>query len=703
MNELEKEKVHLEEILEIINFYLKEDTKSLDDLLGKYRRDPMKYSTSLNILKTKIENYKKSLTSPYFARIDYKELENKTTPEQIYIGKHSLMSDKNEPLIVDWRAPISSLYYDSDLGKTYYISPIGKIDVELLLKRQYEIENGILKSFQDVDLVSKDSLLQKYLNENNNTRIKNIVSTIQKEQNKVIREPLHKNIILQGVAGSGKTTVALHRIAYLVYTYSSEIKEGDFLILGPNNVFLKYIESVLPDLDVFGVLESSLENYYLNFIGENLTLEKSNNTPSQKTTLDFLNQLDTFINNYIKELISTDLTLNDFVVLTKEEIIDCFKKNFSENKSLNIIIEGTQNLITKKIEDNLENYLLKYTEYTYTTYKNVTSKEELEKLKIEIQKNRKELEKGCRQTLKKYFKKSNTTPLKLYMEFISTLEDKDLKNTTLKNLKKKKVEYADLALISYIKQRLLNTQTNKLPSHIVIDEAQDLSVVDYKVLKYINNTSSFSIFGDIAQSIYSYRSINSWKEVESVFEGNINMLYLLESYRSTKEIMSLASNILELIGIPLPKETLREGEDVVIEEISAKDSPKYIKDKINELLKKGYKTIAVISKTEEESIKITNELNCLGVKINNVTESSDINSLDYLICTITGCLAKGLEFDAVILNGVTKENYQINNIQDMKLLYVSITRALHELIITYDGEPSVILKNAYSKKLIPQK
>lgn len=184
---------------------------------------------------------------------------------------------KNTDIIVtDWRAPISSLYYDAEVGKCGYEAPNGRINGEMLLKRQYEIEKGELQEYFDVDLVSNDGLLQKYLNDNNDARLKSIVSTIQKEQNDVIRKNLSDNIIVQGVAGSGKTTVALHRIAYLVYNYINSIKQNQYLVIGPNPVFLKYIKSVLPELDVDGVEQCTYEMFAKKYIDEDININPSN-------------------------------------------------------------------------------------------------------------------------------------------------------------------------------------------------------------------------------------------------------------------------------------------------------------------------------------------------------------------------------------------------------------------------------------------
>lgn len=197
----------------------------------------------------KLKNLRKSISVPYFARIDFKE-DKQNDIRKIYIGKTGIFDNNYEIVVTDWRAPISSIYYDGQLGKVQYECPDGIIEGDLSKKRVYTIENSILKDYQDIDITTNDKFLQDCLTENSDSRLKNIISTIQSEQNKIIREKMSKPLIVQGVAGSGKTTVALHRIAYLVYTYEKEFKPDEFLIIAPNKFFLNYISNVLPDLGV---------------------------------------------------------------------------------------------------------------------------------------------------------------------------------------------------------------------------------------------------------------------------------------------------------------------------------------------------------------------------------------------------------------------------------------------------------------------
>ena len=255
-----------------------EDSKlKLNNLVKLYPNDSEKRLEEKFRLQGEINSIEKAKNTPYFARIDFKS-DDKL--DKCYIGKLGVSDYDNNIITVDWRAPISSIYYDSNIGACSYEAPEGIINGELLLKRQYAIKNKELINYNDVDTVSNDELLKPYLNVSANNRLKNIVSTIQSEQNKIIREKLGKNMIIQGVAGSGKTTVALHRIAYLVYNNRELYKPSDYMVIGPNKFFVNYISGILPDLDVNGVSEYTLEEVFENYVDDDLEIASVRENPS---------------------------------------------------------------------------------------------------------------------------------------------------------------------------------------------------------------------------------------------------------------------------------------------------------------------------------------------------------------------------------------------------------------------------------------
>ena len=298
---MQEELKHLNYTLDKFDEVMADSKLKLSNLREIYKHD---YDAMLDE-KFKLENeitlIEKAKNTPYFARIDFDYKEKR---EQYYIGKLGISDYDNNIITVDWRAPISSLYYDSNVGDCSYEAPEGVISGRLDLKRQYTIENSKLIGFNDVDTVSNDELLKPYLSVSADNRLKNIVSTIQAEQNKIIREKIYKNLIIQGVAGSGKTTVALHRIAYLVYNNRDLYKPSDYMVIGPNKFFVSYISGILPDLDVNGVPEYTLEELFINYLNDkyvvNNSLDKIKNedlVSRFKVSLEMKDKIDEYFDN----------------------------------------------------------------------------------------------------------------------------------------------------------------------------------------------------------------------------------------------------------------------------------------------------------------------------------------------------------------------------------------------------------------------
>lgn len=723
--EFEKEKKKLEQTIDIVKQILQDENLDLKKLYNDFVGDREELWKIADQKKLHINNLEVAKDKPYFARVDFvSEADGKIST--IYIGKNGVM--KNTDIIVtDWRAPISSLYYDAEVGKCGYEAPNGRINGEMLLKRQYEIEKGELQEYFDVNLVSNDGLLQKYLNDNNDARLKSIVSTIQKEQNDVIRKKISNNIIVQGVAGSGKTTVALHRIAYLVYNYINSIKENQYLVIGPNPVFLKYIKSVLPELDVDGVEQCTYEMFAKKYIDEDININPSNrkvianisgksknNIDKFKCSMKYKDMVEQFLGVYFHRITAKPLMLGNFQVLSSEEIESSFK--LTENSFYNNLsnrIELTIDRLCSLIENKQSELITKYGDYSFELFKTTVTDEEKKKLRNMFSKDRIEISKNCRSTLRKYFNKSKANATKLYKLFLNTISEFDiysypylseLKKETMKNIKTNSYDFEDLASLIYIKRVISPDKDYNKIRHVVIDEAQDLGEFNFYSLKSTLPSATFSIFGDLAQSIYDYRGINSWEDVnKSMFKNNGNVINFNKSYRTTAEIMNVADDVAESIGLGRSDLVVRHGDEVNVSFMEEeKNIPEYIAKKINEYKEKGYKTIAVISKTDLLSNYMNDDLFALGIHIPNVSENDDLSDERFRICTISNQLAKGLEFDAVIINNANENIYSSSNPLDMKLLYVAITRALHELDIVYTGEVSKPLENHLKKNIQKQ-
>ena len=698
MDELEKEKIKLSKTLEIIEELLSKEQFDLNKLFSDFTGKRDELWAIADMKKIHISNLETALDKPYFARIDFTSDEDGKT-STIYIGKNGISKDANI-VVTDWRAPISSLYYDSSVGKCSFTSPTGIISGNMSLKRQYEIEKGELQEYFDVDLVSNDKLLQKYLNSNNDARLKSIVSTIQKEQNDVIRKEIFNNLIIQGVAGSGKTTVALHRIAYLIYNYINNIKQNQYLVIGPNSVFLKYIKSVLPELDVTGVIQCTYEQYAKECINEDIKINPSDKkvaasiTGKSNTDIDkfkcsmkYKNMLEKFLELYIYSIFSKPLMLGDFKVLSKEKMKEVFESTASSySSSMNSRIENTIDILCKIIEEQQEDIISRYGNYSSELFKMAKTEEERKQMRNKFTKDRAELTKNCRTIIRKYFSKIKISPTKLYKLFINTIGDFDiynydqiskLKKDTLKNIKNNSYDFEDLAALIYIKSFLEPNKELEKIRHVVIDEAQDLGEFNFFTLKKTLPHATFSIFGDLAQSIYDYRGINDWDEVnQTMFDDKGEIINFNKSYRTTSEIMNVADDVAESIGLNRSDLVVRHGNEVNVTEVEEEQNiPKYIAKKICEYKEKGYKNIAVISKTDLLSNYINDDLAELGINIPNVSSNDDLTDEKFRICTISNYLAKGLEFDAVIINNANENIYSSSNALDMKLLYVAITRA----------------------------
>lgn len=640
-----EEQEHLKYTLSMFDEVIEDSKLKLSNLKNIYKYDYEKMLEEKYSLENYIDTVSNLKNKPFFARIDFKTTKNFY---KCYIGKVGISDYDNNIITVDWRAPIASLYYDSNVGETSYNAPEGVINGDLLLKRQYDIENGKLISFNDVDTVSDDELLKPYLDVSMDNRLKNIVATIQSEQNQIIREKLGKNIIIQGVAGSGKTTVALHRIAYLVYNNRDLYKPEDYMVIGPNKFFVDYISNILPDLDVNGVSEYTLDEILLKYLNcdykVNNSLDKidSDDVSKIKTSFIIKEEIDKYFDNLVI-LPDDDFKIKENIIVKKEKIQQLYSNiDIKFYKSIKSRIDRLIILINKYVEDNQESIVTKLI------------KKNVEKNVID------ELKNNLAYNLKKYFKILKLTSNDVYITILKNL------NINLKKINKNEIDFEDIPSLLYIRFLLCGDNIFDNYKHIVIDEAQDYGEFMFYSINCIFKNASFSIYGDLAQSLYSYRSIQSWNTLKKIFK-NVEIINLNKSYRTTIEIMNEANKINKKLNLIEAIPVIRHGDEVVYTKIS-------IIDLINEM-KEKYKTIAIITKDQEQANKIYKDLND---KLDVNLISSKKLKYDLGINILPSYLSKGLEFDAVI---VQKEKFDDNNIEDLKLLYVSMTRALHKLYI----------------------
>lgn len=683
-------------------------------------------SSMLDDLEKNFELLLYSRKKPYFARIDIKQNEN-SKKESLYIGKVSLFDpEKDTPTVVDWRAPIASVYYDGRLGNTDYIVQNESISIELLLKRQYIIEDGKLTNFMDVDISSTDTFLQASLDNHASDKLKDIVSTIQAEQNAIIRASIDKPLIVQGVAGSGKTTIALHRIAYLIYTFSETFNPEHFMIIAPNNLFLDYISQVLPELGATRVKQTTYIDFMLALIGKkyklltddklSILLDSNDNDASHSlsTACAFKNSMSMkpIIDAYVSDILDNLLPKEDFylygTMLVKYDTIQ--NMLLSESKFIPIysILEKIKKYLAKFAKDKSKAILIKTEAEFDKKLDKIRASEpisEERRLKIIdmiaqreaalelIKKDTKTIAtKYINKVLKKdlfeyYFElmcdsqkiahyDKNSHPDSLY-EFIA-------ENATL-NLSKKQIEIEDLAPLVYLQKFLFEVKNPFDIRYGVIDEAQDFGEFQFFVLKTLLKTERFTILGDLSQGIHKYKAIKSWDGViNNVFDAETSYLCLEQSYRTTVEIMNLANTVLshsKRDDIIFAKPVVRHGKTPQVTSFeNSKDVISRISEEITNLKADKFTTIAIISKNSKEAKKLHSSLaKTLEHKLSLMDDK--VIHYDNDIVVIPSHLAKGLEFDAVIVTAV-EEHYDFTEL-DITLLYVAMTRPLHRLSVFY--------------------
>lgn len=644
----------------------------------------------------RLSKLKKLELNPYFGRIDFQRDGSKNN-NKIYIGKTTITDENNNILTTDWRTPVCTLYYDQSIGNVQYQAPEGIITGKLNLKSQIFIKDGKLVSVRDTDLVTDDELLVPFLTTNADARLKNIVASIQAEQNAIIRRPLNDNIIVQGVAGSGKTTVALHRAAYLIYNEDKYTAEN-FIIIGPNKYFLNYISALLPDLDTENISQFTFDDFSTYFFDDKISIVNSKNINNQneikvlkaKTSIDYKNAIDTYISTYVNNSLSSGIEIDGMEIISEDSI----KSYFRDINGFSVTATNIQRILIKKIkEDNERLYELVRSKYKDELSTLPNGSEEKRNIMNKLDEIKKELKTGCSKTIKNYFKPLKITTLNLYKNFVSNVscienlshdEIELLKKQTLNSIKSKKFYFEDLPSLMYID--ILNNgnqqEVFKKYAHVIVDEAQDLGMFHYYILKMIFSDATFSIFGDLAQSIYPSRGVDSWEDVQKqIFNSNCEILQLSKSYRTTMEITRSANQILRYLNMSEANPVIRTGTEVEYMKEETQDINTRISELLYQYSDKDYKSVGIICRNVEDCAKIKLYLD--NENFNTTLITSDDSEYNGGICILTSELSKGLEFDGVIITNASEQFYSSTNQNDMKLLYVAMTRALHSLDVLY--------------------
>jgi DNA helicase II / ATP-dependent DNA helicase PcrA len=678
-----------------------------------------------------LEELQGASNKPYFGRIDCR-VEDSESIYKFYIGKVSLLDRENKKiLILDWRAPIASIYYEGRLGDVSYETPQGTLTGDLLLKRQFIIDDGKLENILDIDITTNDTFLQAFLESNADKRLKDIAATIQAEQNRIIRADMQTPLIVQGVAGSGKTTIALHRAAYLIYTYEESFIPENFMIIAPNRLFLDYISDVLPELGVEKVKQTTLMDLLKELLGDKYKLVD----PNEKL-ISFIDQVEDekaleknrhvkwssyfkgamafkdIINRYVRKLEqdfipADEFSLEDHIIMSSGDLRRLFIDEYKHLPLYKRINEVKKHL-TFKLKSSMEK-IIEEKEKLYSgrfevLRSSIADDEErravltslIDAKNAEIE----NIKRNARTLVAKYLARFPKYDLFYYYKDIVTREDnikkyakekldtgyvKFMCESSTVLLNKKHFEIEDGAALVYLKHKLFGFEQELDIKNVVIDEAQDFSAFQLYTLKEILGTGRFTMFGDLAQGIHSYRGINDWKSVaREVFPEGCNYLTLEQSYRTTIEIMNTANEILKKhmpSGSVLAKPVIRHGEKPDIQQIdSAEEIISSVKEQIKNLQAGGYKSIALICKSMDECKRVKKYFDLdRGISVRLLTGEED--SYKGGVMLVPSYVAKGLEFDVVFIIAIEDKYSSADT--DVKLLYVAMTRALHKLYVYY--------------------
>jgi DNA helicase-2/ATP-dependent DNA helicase PcrA len=578
---------------------------------------------------------------------------NTTIP--VYIGIHALYDlKKRKNLIYDWRAPVSGMFYDHELGEASYQAPAGLIEGNISLKRQYQIRKGILEYMIESSLTIRDDVLRRELSANASDKMKNIVATIQREQNAIIRNEEEHVLIIQGVAGSGKTSVALHRIAYLLYAHKGEISANDIMIISPSKVFSDYISNVLPELGEETVpqtcmdvlLAEILDNKYkyrdfFEQVAELIGKPKADfqDRVRFKSSAECVNLLDKYILHLENQcFVPHDVPLNHLIMLPAEYIAEQFRRfhRYPIRRRYTVMTD----------------YILQIAQTQY---------------KVTVDSAKRNM---VRERIRKMFTANNS--LQAYKGFYEWMGKPDLFKLRANHT----LEYADLAPLAYLHMALEGTSVRSDVKHLLVDEMQDYTPIQYRVLQKIYPCAK-TILGDAGQSVNPFGASTAEIIQKTLNTGHI--VHMNKSYRSTWEITAFARAIQPETQAEVIE---RHGETPqILHYKTAEEEIRGIAQMVSAFKTSGYRSLGIICKDEPHARALHEKLKTHHPEI--IFLSYQSTSYEHGIMVTYTHMAKGLEFDQVIIPHVTSKNYHTD--LDRSLLYIAVTRAMHRLTCTGVG------------------
>jgi DNA helicase-2/ATP-dependent DNA helicase PcrA len=667
---------------------------------------------------TRLKTYEKLKSSPYFGRIDFKE-KGESETEKVYLGIASYYDEATSTFLVhDWRAPISSLYYDHSLGGADFRAPSGTVEGELELKRQFIIKNSEIQGMFDTGEAIGDELLQQVLGNQANTQMKSIVATIQKEQNAIIRNTTADLLVVQGAAGCGKTSAALQRVAYLLYRDRETLQSHHVVLFSPNNMFNSYVANVLPELGEENMEQTTFQAY----IDHHLAHEFSVETPFEqmeellaekneiarlegikfKASVDFLE----VIHQYADELSESglqflDVKFRDKTMIRAKQIYEYFYSlDHSEtipyrmNKTTSWIlgelkkaerrerkkpwVEKEIQFLDKAVYTKLYEQLQKRNKYNDNSFNDFASEQKVLSAyitRIAFKPVREQIEKCSYLDMKSLYAKLFQINTKMLNDFSVW---SDICNQTLFNLRQNHLANEDATPFLYLKELLVGFQTNAAVRHVFIDEAQDFSPFQFAFIQRIFPRASLTVLGDLNQSIYAHASDQSFSMLQNLLnKKSAETITLTRSYRSTKEIVEFTKSLLKdgSTIVPFNRSGLRPSVREVNSNVELNNQ---LVTSIDKWMDEGHETVAIICRTAKESAEVYEELKArLDIRLMNNEDAAFQKG----IIVIPSYLAKGIEFDAVAIYNAS--GYQ--NERERKLFYTVCTRAMHELTIFYNG------------------
>ncbi len=702
---------------------------------GDFNNDLFVAEVILAAQSQRVHNLRQAQEKPYFSHIDFRDGQGS---HSYYIGKWGLTDPVTQkPYVVDWRSPLADLYYSGQVGPCGYNTPGGRVEGEMTLKRILTCQNGELVRLMEANIISEDDYLVEVLSDHANDRLRDIVTTIQAEQNVILRADRKRPVIVQGVAGAGKTTVALHRITWLLYTYQDTMTPKNLMVLAPNPLFLNYISAVLPELGVEDVLQVTFHGLAEKLCGRELfplddaaTLLRliDPSVPEEerarqarvanfKGSLDYKRVVEAYIEAMTENILPEgDVMLSAVRLYTAEDLRHVFARELAPfplekrrgelrkhmNERLKLGRRKLETMLDKQIESrtNLLRELMP---------ENTKARQErMARIYAARDQRREEIDRLCRGYLDRWFRQwGKLDLLKAYRGLLQeepsfSLPEgvepqlwREVCQVTAENLERQRLDSGDIPALLLLQKALFGYAVRLDIHHTVIDEAQDLSAFAYDMLMELCSNASFTIVGDLGQGIHSYRGVQDWHALMAQVFPKVECSYyeLVTSYRNTGQIMSFASKVLRRYPTPggvLPKPVLRMGSNprcLALEE--GESLAQAVAGEIRRLEELGCSTVAVVMKLPRACRDLHWEL---WEKLDRPVRLLDDQDTEYTggVMVLPAHLTKGLEFDAVIVADADAETWRDDALH-ARLLYVCLTRPLHHLTLFHRGPLTALL------------